>query len=613
MEVLKKIRDHRAEIFLFSILLAIFAISSVLFWGHQGHPILDCGREAYIPAEILKGKVLYKDIFILYGPLAYQINALLYGIFGVNLNTLYGAGVANSLIILITFYLIARTVTDKFTSWTASFMVMAIFIFHYFITSYTFPYTYAVTIALSSFLLSLLFCIYYLKTSNPEFIPFSCVFIAVSLMSKVEYSLFLIVLLAIILYLKPVSKKYLIISLVSSLIIPIISWTILFYQGLTLPDISNYLQFFYKYSTSGLVEYFYRNYTGFYFSKNLMTQNVGVFWQELSSFAVLAGIVYFFLLLISDKFSHIIRFKIPRFLKPVLVFLLIIFFPVKLIKIYSAGYAFCWIPVSTTIILIILVIHGLIKQEKRKIQTFKSSIREYFSKNLSKEPVFIFITLVGIISTLKSYFNIDLMVFGTFVIPVALLVNVVFLTDYLPEYFKFLDKQVWKNTCLLILVLIALFIYMKHLTISTSGNIYPLKTERGTLYSVPEFNHPLDMTVKYINKNVPQKASILVIPEGLILNFLTDRPSHGWYYSLIPNYVETLGEDKIINNLEKNPPDYIFVNNRECTEYGFPYFGKDYGFEIDNFIKENYEFQEEFGDYFNIKIFKKLNHRQEIK
>ena len=90
-------------------LLLIFTVCLVLFvlyFGKQGAYMVDVGREAYIPWQMLQGKLLYKDIYNVYGPLGYQINTVAYALFGVHLNTLYFMGFLNSLIILFsTFYI----------------------------------------------------------------------------------------------------------------------------------------------------------------------------------------------------------------------------------------------------------------------------------------------------------------------------------------------------------------------------------------------------------------------------------------------------------------------------------------------------------------------------
>ena len=81
------------------ILLAVISVTSAfcLFYGRFGDVNIDCFREAYIPAQMLNGKILYKNIFCIYPPLGYMINAVLFKVFGVNLSVLYFAGLISTL------------------------------------------------------------------------------------------------------------------------------------------------------------------------------------------------------------------------------------------------------------------------------------------------------------------------------------------------------------------------------------------------------------------------------------------------------------------------------------------------------------------------------------
>ena len=63
-------------------------------WGHWGDFQIDSGRELYVPAAILKGKLLFRDLWYMYGPLAPYLKALLFWIFGVHLNVLYAFGLS---------------------------------------------------------------------------------------------------------------------------------------------------------------------------------------------------------------------------------------------------------------------------------------------------------------------------------------------------------------------------------------------------------------------------------------------------------------------------------------------------------------------------------------
>ena len=89
------------QVIVFNIILFLVFI---LAYGRFGNVIVDSFREAYIPQQMIKGQVLYKNIFNIYAPLSYIINAVLYSIFGTKLWVLYTAGFAATIgIINLTF------------------------------------------------------------------------------------------------------------------------------------------------------------------------------------------------------------------------------------------------------------------------------------------------------------------------------------------------------------------------------------------------------------------------------------------------------------------------------------------------------------------------------
>ena len=88
------------------IITIVSLIMYFIFYGKQDVYLVYVSREAYLPWQMLKGKVLYKDIFNVYGPLGYQINAIAYALLGVKLNTLYLMGFLNSLVICFTTFFI---------------------------------------------------------------------------------------------------------------------------------------------------------------------------------------------------------------------------------------------------------------------------------------------------------------------------------------------------------------------------------------------------------------------------------------------------------------------------------------------------------------------------
>ena len=68
-----KVLKNNWQFILFNI---IILLTFIIGYGHFGDIMVDSFREAYIPSEVVKGQVLYKNIFTIYAPFAYLFNAL---------------------------------------------------------------------------------------------------------------------------------------------------------------------------------------------------------------------------------------------------------------------------------------------------------------------------------------------------------------------------------------------------------------------------------------------------------------------------------------------------------------------------------------------------------
>jgi Dolichyl-phosphate-mannose-protein mannosyltransferase len=82
--------DAVARATIVTVALALFWLT----WAHWGSIQVDCGREVYVPYEILRGKLLYRDLWYPYGPLEPYVSALLFKLFGEHLSVLYCFGLA---------------------------------------------------------------------------------------------------------------------------------------------------------------------------------------------------------------------------------------------------------------------------------------------------------------------------------------------------------------------------------------------------------------------------------------------------------------------------------------------------------------------------------------
>ena len=112
-----------------------------------------------------------------------------------------------------------------------------------------------------------------------------------------------------------------------------------------------------------------------------------------------------------------------------------------------------------------------------------------------------------------------------------------------------------------------------------------------------------DKIVDYVKENTKPTDKVVVFPEGMMINFLANRQSDGFYNSMLPLYVETFGEDKIIEHFSQNPPKYIILNNLNMRDYYFEYICKDYALDFCVFVQENYELVDIIDDGYRYNIF----------
>jgi hypothetical protein len=85
-----------------------------------------------------------------------------------------------------------------------------------------------------------------------------------------------------------------------------------------------------------------------------------------------------------------------------------------------------------------------------------------------------------------------------------------------------------------------------------------------------------------------QDATLLVLPEGVSLNYLTRRATPTPFINFMPPEFAFFGEQQMLAALEQAPPDLVLLIHKDTTEYGLPLFGVDYGVELAAWVRERY-------------------------
>lgn len=492
----------------------------VNFYGHFGNIMVDSFREMYIPLQMLKGEVLYKNIFCIYAPLGYMINAVLLKLFGAKLCVLYFAGLAASLgIFSLTFNILKKFLPKIYSLVVVLFIISASFLSPN-VFNFVLPYSYGLLYGTLFALLCIYFCI------NKK-IPLAYAFYALAVCTKYE---FIFLLPALIWY----SKKDILKGILITIIIPILVLLPLFLQGVTFDNLSTIFAIIVKMSSTKTLYWFY-SISGLIFNVELI-RIYGI--NFLKIFLPLLFVFYFrswFLVCALFIFFYF-------FLSPAM---LIFAFPLILI---------------------------LFAKEFHNLSRLKK-----------------FVIVASLLISLKLFFALTLMSYGVYFLPFALI-----------SLFILVPKR-YKKSLIIIFAICTLVFGIKNSVSLIKKNV-KIKTDVGTVYAEPEYGKPIKELIEYFsNKN----KKILVIPECLAFNVLSSNSTDNKFYSLIPLYIETFGEENIIKRLELYPPDYIVISNYDTSDYYYSYFGQDYAQSVFEYIIQNYKHTKLIGDKFSLNIYER--------
>lgn len=561
-------------IFLVSLFLFIF------FYAKQDAYLVDVGREAYIPWQMLQGKVLYKDIFNVYGPLGYQINAIAYMIFGVNLNTLYLMGFLNSLIVCFTTYYTVKLFSSRRIALCATALTLAVCVYIRTFFNFIFAYSYSALYALSGFLLSLFFALFYIKEKSFKYLIISFLCAGFSFANKIEdipYFIFLFLCLPFFTGFEKDWKKYLY-ALCAFFVFPVISFGILLLQGISVDNLLSAYKYVIGLIKAPATEYFYNAY-GLYFNP-FYIQLSFVYLFKLLKTVLPFALLFYVLNFLNKKFIE------NSFLKKILNCSVVFFILFAVFSTYKKAAAinvkvFCWVGLCAVLVLIGFFAFYFIKLLINKRNN--GCINLTFIK--ADDWMFLFLLVSAILVSLKGIWGISTECYGTFTLAALFMPFVVFFAKYL-ALIKQVDRETLEKTIQNLCVVILLSYFFVNAVKIGEKPLYPVVTDRGTIMVRSVFKSQNEF-IKFIKANTPVDAKIVSVPEGAIINFLSERNSDNFYYYLIPVNVQVFGEKKILADFKKNMPDYFIMNNVPYTPFNVGNFCS-YASKICDFIEKEY-------------------------
>lgn len=229
-------------------------------------------------------------------------------------------------------------------------------------------------------------------------------------------------------------------------------------------------------------------------------------------------------------------------------------------------------------------------------------------KLLPSEKFFIVLTILGFLITGRHYAEVKISTIGNFTIIPFWIAFVYFCIELLPIYFKKFQSSIYRKTVVTSLVLFCSLISLIYFSYFLPNMNCKINSTNSSFYTGIAHARTLNDALNYIEINIPKDKTLLVMEEGLILNWFSDRKTNLKYYALIPHVIDAIGEQNIISDLSSNKPDYIMITNNEYPFVGC--FGIDYAKNILHFVFDNYYLEKsivhsELKNSLQITVFKK--------
>ena len=572
-------------------------------WRKWLDPIVDFGRELYVPWRLSLGEVLYHDIAYFNGPLSPYFNALLFKTFGVGLMTIAWVNIAILAGLTFLIYHLLRLVGSRLVGVLGCVAFLVIFGLAQFLNTanYNFvcPYSHELVHGFALSLLAIYLLYRYLKSSKVVFLGLAGACLGLILLTKVEVFAAGALALAvgwvlILLREKPSLRRglRLLAFFAGGMAVPLVCFGV--YFALHMPLSQAVRSVFAAYT--GLVssnianQKFYQGIMGLDAPGENLLLVLKVTGCYLLLLGPLAVVDYLF-----RRFSAHRKYISPAAFVLSLGLCLWLFEARRWSDMTWLMPKFMPV-IFTPLPLFMAILAGIM---------FLALIR--ISRDSAKGDRYCLGLLLSVFSLallFKIVLNIRVYQYGFVLAAPAVLLLIVLLVDSLPRLLagKSMQGGWFFKSVILAVVIMALAGHF-----NVSRRIYAHKTHqlgKGPdaffVAAWPGPNWPkgvaLSQTLKNIAAKIGPDETFVVFPEGVMLNYLSRRPNPTKYFSFMPAELALFSEEAMLAALRKNPPDHVLIVSRNLGEYGYRGgFRVDYCLKLSGWISDNYGKLKELG------------------
>jgi len=597
MMVERKSPSRRDALFGFAIIAAVFVTLTVKTWRKWPDLVVDFGAQLYMPWQISTGAVLYRDVhYLAGGPLSQYYHALLFKIFGVSFLTLVVSNLLVLALMLAVIYFCFYRCSDQLTALTACVAVLVAFAFAHYTTigifNYITPYSAEVVHGLVLSILTVALLARWFETDDPKPVMAAGICVGLALLTKPDMFLALVLTLTAAAAMHWWTKrktKFLCRSLALLAGAAALPPFAFFLGFLCVEDFSQSVQSIFAawiplLTTSAAHNQFYRWCLGL--------DAPWVHWhQTLHQFLALAGIV------VASAALGWRKIPLP---------LAVVLFLAGACGLIKISWDFNWFNCGHCLSLVCLTLLAFLVWRGVKS---------------GWEPPVVFALLwtvwsVALLAKLGLFCRI--WHYGFALAMPAFVAGIYLILWALPRQLEAWGiRPVFFRGLLWLMLLPGLTRLTQASLQLYSDKTAPIGSGSDTIIAFNPHFRPVDAVVaqalSWVETNMPPSATLAVLPQGAMLNYLSRHINPCGYIAWNPPEVAAFGMDKMTDALEAHPPDYVIELFVNYGEYGETVFGqeKHFGQDAQRWIDGHYELVCLLGhdwlkdNQFGIKILKK--------
>jgi dolichyl-phosphate-mannose-protein mannosyltransferase len=561
--------EHRTTAAHAALLALIFVALAAWSWGRWPDVLVDFGRELYVAWRLSEGDVLYRDVASFYGPLSPYVNALWFRLFGVSLRTLALCNMAVMALVAAGLYALVRRAGSRWGALAGATVFLAMFGFAHLVANGSFnfvaPYSHESTHGFALALGAILCALKVLDGgSRVASWAAACGLLnGLAFLTKPESFVAAAGASALLLAVARPPKQTLAVSGAGLIAPPAIAFALLSAVMPARDACTGVLGSWAFVGNEGLRGMWY-------FAWSMGVDDPGRSLAALARAALPQALLLGLAVALAWAGKKRPHLRKPRAIAAAALVLLV------LAPAWRAGW---WLqaarPLPLWTLLAVATSAWAIRRRRGQPDFPVHATRLAFA-------VFALLLLPRIVLNARLYhYGFVLALPATLVVWAALL-------DWIPQALdrRGADGSVFRAAALAALaVMLAFHVGESHARYR--AKVYPVSA--GADHFLADARGPfVAATLKGLAERAPVET-LAVLPEGVMINYLSRRRTSIPYLTMLPSDAATFGEDELLGSLRRNPPALVALVHRDSSEMGAQFFGLDYGQRTMEWIHAHYE------------------------